>query len=85
MTHHPFSAAAVEAAAKAICEKHWIEERAMNQAAKDAVALLDDLKYREKWSAPDKDRTIIIAGLELLRGVADGTHIIRPKELVENA
>ena len=57
----------------------------MNQAAKDAVALLDDLKYREKWSAPDKDRTIIIAGLELLRGVADGTHVIRPEKLVENA
>lgn len=54
----------------------------MNQTAEDAVAVLDEIaddatRFESLGFPRLVERTAkIIAGLELLRGVADGTHVI---------
>ena len=59
----------------------------MNHAAKDAVELIEQLKLKQRDNhniRPLSDHLLtIIAGLDLLRGVAEGTHVIRPIEPTE--
>lgn len=57
----------------------------MNQTAKDAAGLIENLKFEmfegSAWiTLRGGDVEIVIAALEMLRGVADGTHVIRPIE-----